>query len=92
MRGTGTNALHLHVSRHEKYVPIKLMRLGSPNQIDIVKSNLKSEFDCQIMLIRISTIKIESTIANLMQNRSIFDIMIKIDLNRSFLIGYRLKD
>ena len=49
-------------------INIKLMRLGSPNQINVVEWNLKSEFDRRIMLIRISTIKIESTIGNLIQN------------------------
>ena len=40
----------------------KLMRLVSPNRIDVVESNLKSEIDRQIMSIQISMIKIESTI------------------------------
>ena len=52
----------------------KLMRLGIANQIVVVKSNPKSEFDRRLMTIRIPTIKIESTIAMLIQNRSIFDI------------------
>ena len=52
----------------------KLMRLGSPNQIDVVESNLKSKFDRRITSFRISTIKIDSMIA-------IFDINgYKIDL------------
>ena len=37
----------------------KLMRLGSPNRIDVVESNLKFEFDRRITLIRIPTISIE---------------------------------
>ena len=49
--------------KEEFHIDIKLMGLGSPNWIDVVKSNLKSEFDCWISSIRISTIKIESTIA-----------------------------
>ena len=46
----------------------KLMRLGNPNQTEVVESNLKSEFDRRIMSIRISTIKLESKIANSILN------------------------
>ena len=52
----------------------KLMRLGIANRIVVVKSNPKSEFHHRLMSIRISTIKIESTIAITIQNRSIFDL------------------
>ena len=45
----------------------KLMRLGSPNRIDVVESNLKSEFDRRIIVDSDSNGLIEST-------RSIFDI------------------
>ena len=37
-------------------VNCKLMQLGSPNQIDVVKSNLKSEFDRRLKSLRILTI------------------------------------
>ena len=35
----------------------KLMRFGSPNRIEVVESNLKSEFDRRITTIRIPTIQ-----------------------------------
>ena len=46
----------------------KLMRLGSPNRIDVFESNLKSEFDRQIIVDLDSNDLIELTI-------SIFDII-----------------
>ena len=38
----------------------KLMRLGVPNRIDVVESNLESEFDCRILVDSDSNDLIES--------------------------------
>ena len=42
--------------------PFKLMPLGIPNRIVVVKSKSRSEFDRRLPTIQIPTIKIESTI------------------------------
>ena len=62
------------------------MRLGSPNRIDVVESNLKSEFDRRIIVDSDSNDLIESTIL-------IFDIIrSKIDLfsNKSIFFDIKL--
>ena len=50
----------------------KLMRLGSPNRIVDDLDSKAVDLDRRITSIRISTIKIESTIGNSIENRSIF--------------------
>ena len=52
----------------------KLMRLGSPNRINDDLDFKAIYIDHRLTSIRIPTIKIESTIANQIQNRSIFNI------------------
>ena len=51
---------------------IKLMRLGSPNRIHVVESNLESKFDRRISSIRYKSLKSETTISNSIYNRYIF--------------------
>ena len=51
----------------------KLMRLGLPNRIGLVESNLESEFDCPIIVDSDSNDLMESSISNTIYNRSIFD-------------------
>ena len=64
------------------HTPIKAIRKGPRNDSD----SKAVDFDRRLLMIRIPTISIQSTIMILIQNQSIFNI------NRSFLIYYRLKD
>ena len=58
-----------------KRLKSKLMRLGSPNQIVVVESKPRSEFDRRLTTIQNPTINIDSTISISIENRSIFDIL-----------------